>query len=309
MHTSAIDSVEHAPAREILSILLVEDDQMAAKVVRTVLDRSFGEDGRYYHAQTMAEACEQLERERFDVALLDLNLPDSDADQTLGRFLERASEVPVIVLTGNNCEDVGFQAVQAGAQDFLVKGEYNDKLLVRAIRYARERHRMRTALERLAVMDELTGVYNRRGFQSVVGDMISDRRKTWEGGVFFFFDLDDFKQINDTHGHDSGDVALRLFADVLRQTFRKNAVVARNGGDEFVVFSPGLSRENLQDVLTSFRLLLDKRNEDAGLPFDIQTSVGFSVAEPSGNPKVEDYLAEADRLLYESKREKKALRQ
>lgn len=303
-----IETTESHQAREILSILLVEDDSLAAKVVSAVLQRSFGGDCRYHHAQTMAEALSLLDSERFDVALLDLNLPDSDPEQTLDRFLQRAADVPVIVLTGNNCEDVGFQAVQAGAQDFLVKGEYNDKLLIRSIRYARERHRMRTALERLAVMDELTGVYNRRGFQSVVGDMLSDRRKKWEGGVFFFFDLDDFKQINDQHGHDSGDMALRLFADVLRQTFRKNAVVARNGGDEFVVFSPALRRENLDDVFASFRLLLDKRNHESGLPFEIETSVGFSVAEPAKDARVEDFLAEADRLLYESKRKKKAMR-
>ncbi len=291
----------------VLHILLVEDDPLAAKLVRLILSKGRGLDAKTTHVTTMAAAKGQLERRGFDVILLDLNLPDSNTEETLAECVELAENNPVIVLTGNDSEEVGVRAVQFGAQDYLVKGEYNDRILLRALRYARERHRMWSTLRRLSVIDELSGLYNRRGFFAVVERQYQEALASPEGGaLFFFFDLDEFKQVNDTFGHEQGDEALRAFSDILKATFHRDDSVSRVGGDEFVAFIGNRDERSPEGVIRSFETALSRFNAEGKLPFAIKSSYGFREVTPGESVSLDEALNDADARLYEQKRSKKS---
>lgn len=289
-----------------LNILLVEDDALAAKLVRLILGKGRGLEARTTHVTTIAEAKEALERQSFDVVLLDLNLPDSATEETLEHCVEIAVAHPVIVLTGNDSEETGVRAVQLGAQDYLVKGEYNDRILLRALRYARERHRMWSTLRRLSVIDELSGLYNRRGFFAVAGRQFEEAVARADGEtLLFFFDLDDFKRINDTYGHDQGDEALRAFSDILKATFDRDDAVARVGGDEFVAFVGEPGRRDPDKLIHAFEDKIARFNREGKLPFEIRSSYGYRRVGGGEEITLDAALSDADERLYEQKREKK----
>ncbi|MEM0966733.1 MAG: diguanylate cyclase [Verrucomicrobiota bacterium] len=288
-----------------LQVLLVEDDLLAAKLVRVILGKG-GVAAETTHVTTIESAKDKLARRRFDVILLDLNLPDSNTEETLQHSVSLAEMHPVIVLTGNDSEEVGVRAVQLGAQDYLVKGEYNDRMLLRALRYARERHRMRSMLRRLSVIDELSGLYNRRGFFAVAGRQFKEQLATNDGkSHLFFFDLDRFKEVNDTFGHEQGDEALRSFSDLLKTVFDRDDLVARVGGDEFVAFVADSASRNPEEILKEFETALSRFNAEGKFSFAIQSSYGYRTVVYGEKITLDQALCEADSRLYEQKKMKK----
>ena len=154
------------------------------------------------------------------------------------------------------------------------------------------------ALTAQVTVDELTNVANRRGFNTVAGHMLSLCRRTNTDAEMVFFDLDGFKEINDTHGHASGDDLLQLFAKLLIKSFRDADVVARLGGDEFVVLmtaSQGCSTVALERM----QQLADA--EECEIRSKLAWSVGVIQFDPERHDSVEAILNEADARMYEDK--------
>jgi len=131
-----------------IRVLLVEDNPADARLLREYLTEPDGQQFHVTHAARLAEAVNFLKSDRFDLALLDLSLPDSQSLETVRRIRSEAPNTPVVVLTGMDDESLGTEAVREGAQDYLVKGQADRRLLVRAIRYALERHLAEEALAR-----------------------------------------------------------------------------------------------------------------------------------------------------------------
>lgn len=136
-------------------VLLVEDNPSDARLLRATLVAEASDQFEVVRAERLAEALVALRRATVDVVLLDLGLPDSQGLETFSQVAEHAPHVPVVVLSGLDDESVAFQAVQAGAQDYLVKGEADGRLLVRALRYAVARQRAEQAQR---VRERLEGV-------------------------------------------------------------------------------------------------------------------------------------------------------
>ena len=173
-------------------VLLVEDVIVIAKLTEQMLKKSPTNKYTTVHKTRLADSLAALRSDDFDVILLDLNLPDSRELATLQAIVEVAPHVPIIVLTATNSDETGLRAVQLGAQDFLLKGDFNYLTLDRAILYASERHRLQRTIRQLAVLDELTGLYNRRGFNTLNPDIISKVRNSDARGFLCYFDLDRF---------------------------------------------------------------------------------------------------------------------
>ncbi len=289
-----------------IRILLVEDVPVIARIVTQMLKTS--QHCRYHieWRKTLADTLEILGTQDFDTVLLDLNLPDSDELDTLARVLEVARGVPVVVLTATEDEHIGLKSVQSGAQDYLVKGQCSAPELDRSIVYSIERHRLQHALRQLAVLDELTGLYNRRGFNTLNPELMQQLRGGTANGYIACFDLDRFKQINDTLGHACGDAALVEFATLLRSAFRKQGLFARLGGDEFLAMGiethPGAALEAL-DVLEQ---QLAARNDSGSSPFRLQTSAGLLLLGPDERRSLDELLAAADAALYRNKEARRA---
>lgn len=168
-----------------------------------------------------------------------------------------------------------------------------------------ERKRFEAALENLSLIDELTGLYNRRGFMAVTAQHLAAIRRHKKVPVILYADLDGLKKINDSLGHQAGDAAIIKTAELLKETFRTSDIVARLGGDEFVVLA-AIGEDETTDSLTDrLQMAFDTCNSQSNLPYKLSISVGvmhFDIDEDS----IEDVTARADRNMYEDKRRKQS---
>lgn len=159
----------------------------------------------------------------------------------------------------------------------------------------------------LAAMDELTDISNRRGFTMLSAHALDLCKRLSKPVCLLYFDLDLFKQINDTFGHAEGDHALVSFANLLKQTFRESDVIARLGGDEFAVLATNHRDFELDNVLGRFACAVDTYNRSAGRVYDLVYSVGVVEFDPQRHKGIAELTAHADSLMYERKQQRRVL--
>ena len=167
-----------------------------------------------------------------------------------------------------------------------------------------ERKRAEAAIQTLSLADELTGLYNRRGFLAFCKQHLKTIRRTNKGIVMVYADLDGLKGINDSFGHKEGDRALVKTAELLKETFRSSDVLGRLGGDEFTILAavdPDGGREKL---LARLQEKFDNYNALKVSPYDLSISIGVAQLDPEASESMEDLLAAADAAMYENKRGK-----
>jgi two-component system, cell cycle response regulator len=294
---------------EDIRILLVEDNPGDVRLIRETLRDADDRHITLDHADCLKAALDILARDEHDLILLDLSLPDSHGMETVEKTQAAAPDVPIVILTGLDDASHGLQAVRAGAQDYLIKGEITGHLLIRAIRYAIERHRMQAALRILSLIDDLTGLYNRRGFMTLAEHQLRLSRRKQSAFYLIFADLDGMKTINDTWGHQEGDAALIQTGRILKETFRGSDIIARMGGDEFAIIAIEPAASSAEQIASRFQDNIADYNTRSGKPYALSVSVGVVECAPgNGNCTLEETLAKADALMYRNKTERKAAR-
>ena len=291
-----------------LNVLLVEDNPGDARLVHEMLREDGFSDFRLTHVTTMKRAVEQLSVDPagYDAILLDLSLPDESGLDTLRRMVAVAGRASVVVMTGAGDERMGLEALQDGAQDYLVKGQVDGRMVRRALRYAVERQDMRRALQSLTLRDDLTGLNNRRGFLVLAEQQVKVARRHMSTFLLLFLDLDDLKLINDTFGHGEGNRALVEAADVLRACFRQSDILARIGGDEFAAFAISSTESGEEAVRARLQAALRLVNAKPDRAYPLGFSVGILPCLPSEPVTIDVLLERADRLMYAEKRRKRA---
>jgi len=169
--TIATPEQELETMNEPMDILLIEDNAGDARLIREMLLKNDDYDSKLEITTTLADGLRQLSEDVFDAVLLDLSLPDSQGVETLHRVVAQAPDMAVVVLTGFGDQRLGVQAVQAGAQDYLVKGDTDAKLITRAVRYAIERQRVQTAMHKQSL--ELAAIEERQRLARELHDSVS----------------------------------------------------------------------------------------------------------------------------------------
>jgi diguanylate cyclase (GGDEF)-like protein len=157
----------------------------------------------------------------------------------------------------------------------------------------------------MSIVDELTQLYNRRGFLILLEQQLHLATRLKKHASLLFVDLDRMKGINDIHGHEAGDEALRDAAKLLRMTFRESDVIARPGGDEFVVFALDVGPDRIALLLERLRENMARHNATGARPYAIHMSIGVAHFDPSHAERVEDLLKRADAEMYAAKRARK----
>ena len=268
-----------------------------------------GPDARHVeltHVLDVGAAVRRVGDARFDALLLDLAVGDTHPLEPLWRLHEHAPDVPIIVLTTMEDETLAVRALKAGAQDSLVKGQIDGNLLTRAVRYAIERHQLQMALHAMSLIDDLTGLYNRRGFLTLARQQLRMADRLRKRVSHIFVDLDGLKRINDTYGHRHGDQALVETAEMLKETFRESDIIARIGGDEFVVLAIDNAAGQLEDSWQQrVHENLAQRNRRPDRAYSLSVSMGVAYYDPDFPTALDDLLARADSLMYEEKRAKR----
>ena len=289
-----------------IKVLLVESDREYLDELRDRMgDVRAGSGIDMEWAGELSQALARLTQGGIDAVLLDLDLPDSQGMVTFERTYAFSPDVPIVVLTAEEDEEIAVSTVQGGAQDYLVKSEVGPAVLARAVRHAIERHRLLSALRSLSLIDDLTGLYNRRGFADLGEQYLKLARRTTRGVTMVFLDLDRFKTINDSLGHHVGDRALMKVADILRATFRRSDIIARLGGDEFAVLALEASGESAELLLDRLRERFREFNQSSREPYQLSVSIGMARHDGDMRVRLEDLLSEADNAMYEEKRAKR----
>ena len=287
-----------------IRVLVVEDDASYANLLTAALS---GETARIFQVEwveTLQAGLAHLANSSTDVVLLDLFLPDSNGLDTFERVRMHAPEVPIVVLTVLDDDAVALEAVRQGAQDYLVKGQVPAERLSRVIGYAIERHRMQTTLQGLSLVDELTRLYNRRGFLNLAAQHLKLAQRTKRGLSLAFIDLDGLKHINDTFGHHEGDRALVETAEILKRTFRSSDIMARIGGDEFAILAIEAQEDSGGRLASRLQDKVREHNAQQQRSHELSLSMGIAHLDPQSPSSVEGLMTRADQALYEHKRSK-----
>lgn len=285
----------------MIKVLLVEDNDVDAHLTQDILAEWSVEQFAITHVPSLREAFAHLGRERVDAVLLDLSLPDGFGLPILKQIQAISPTIPIVVLSGVSDQTLALQAVQNGAQDYLVKGQGHPELLARAIRYAIERKRTEERLTYMAQYDQLTGLVNRTLFRDRLVQAMARSKRLQQPIGLMLLDLDRFKAVNDTMGHDVGDELLKAVADRLRECVREVDTVARMGGDEFTIILEGLAQE--QDIVIVARRI----TESLSAPFQLgerQATIGVSIGitlYPSDDNGTDELLKHADAAMYRAK--------
>ncbi|WP_455366413.1 GGDEF domain-containing response regulator [Kaarinaea lacus] len=289
--------------------LLIVDD---SATIRATLSRAVGDEFDALEATNGEEALQLLESDQdIDLVVTDLAMPRLDGYGLIKRMRDhptsRLINMPVIVVTGANDTEAREKAFIAGANDFIAKTSDHVEFLARVRAHVKlaqtiqELEQSRRYLKEQADTDPLTRLANRRSFFASASTSLAQMQRQNEHFSIIILDIDHFKRINDTYGHQAGDGVLQQLAMVLATAIREGDSLARIGGEEFVVASPYTNR--LAAIVLSERLR--KAVEDSEFVFEgnrIPVTISLGIAsKTSGDDDVDKLLAVADSRLYLAK--------
>lgn len=289
----------------VLNILHIEDNPAYSRLIQEYLYEVGEHQIHFANCAKISEALNHIESSHVDVILLDLSLPDSTGIQGVNIIHGKYQSIPLVVLTGTNNEDIGLLAVQNGAQDYLVKDLCSPEILVKTIRYAIERQRIESQIRDQALTDGLTLIPNRAHFMEYLDQAMARAERLGTKIVLLYIDFDDFKQINDTYGHNEGDVCLREFSQRLTRLTRASDFCARLGGDEFAVVIDIENQELNNSVPLMDKILSVMRMPhltSSGDEITFSCSVGAALYFGAENKKSTDqFIQNADEAMYRAK--------
>lgn len=247
----------------------------------------------------------------YEAILINMQMSDLDPLRVCSqlRTLEQTRMVPIILIAEEADRPKVIRGLELGVNDFIMRPvERNElsarvKTQIKRQRYAMELRQSLTDTLQLAVVDELTGLYNRRYFDRHLSVLLSKAQEQGRDMALIMLDLDHFKSVNDTYGHDAGDAVLKEFAVRLQRNIRGVDLACRYGGEEFVVLMPDTDFSQAERVAERARLAMSdfpfKANATVSLPLTV--SVGLAMnASASDTP--ETLLKRADVALYQAKR-------
>jgi two-component system cell cycle response regulator len=292
-----------------IKILSVEDNDLDFEKIKTTLGHP--RQIQMERAEDIPPGFRMLKEQSFDIVFVDYALPSGNALDFMAMMEEQQIDIPVVVITGKGDEMIASQVIQHGAYDYLPKSRISKKSLARIIHNTMDKFRMKTeikhAMEKMAELstkDELTGLYNRRYFMEFAEREVAGTARYGQNLSLLMLDLDCFKQINDSHGHQAGDAVLKQTARVLKESIRQYDVACRYGGEEFAVIMPNTRLEDAR----SFCERLRKAIENAPVDYDsteirFTVSIGLAQFSPEIDKSTGQLIKRADEGLYAAKRQ------
>lgn len=283
-------------------LLLIDDERLQARVVEQQLKAFHGERFEFEWASTYEKGLERLMTGEHVVCLLDFQLGPKDGLELIREAKENRCHVPIIFLTAESSSHIDIEAMNAGALDYLVKGEISPSILERSIRYAQKLSDTLAELRRLATHDALTGMLNRREFNRILAEETERASRFGRKFSLVMLDLDHFKSVNDRYGHPAGDAVLVETAARILGGLRQVDRAARIGGEEMAIMLVELDHKEAMEVAGRHAEAI-RHNPvvlEDGQALSITTSVGVATL-PDHGTKPGDLIAAADKALYAAK--------
>jgi len=307
--------IDSPDSTSVIQILCVEDDLADANLIKEILFEGQSQEFSFIYVDCISEAIDCIARQKVDIILLDLSLPNVKGLDGLEQMKKLLSDIPIIVLTGLSDQSLAMESLKKGAQDYFVKGFMDYSHLSRSIRYAIERHRVKSQLniatqevrvanarlKQLSLLDPLTDLYNYRGLQQALSNEI---QRTSKEGTYLFavlISVNNFRKLNDSLGYGSGDIILKEIAKKLTMSVGQSDYVARIGGDEFMVLFPNLKEDEGSQVVERIRSHIAEVNIMVNSE-NIQVSASVGLTKVKESSSLDELLSQT-RLSFHHKKD------
>lgn len=290
-------------------LLIVDDRESSYERLKSTLQKQYEVEVHTDPASALFHIAETT----YDLVIISLSLKDYDGLRLCSqlRNLEKTRALPLVIVTEPENDAKVLRALDMGVNDYLVRPIDPNELLARTATQVRRKHyadQLRSNVEQtmeMAIMDGLTGLYNRRYFDSQFRTLAQQAASRDKKLSIVLTDIDFFKSINDTHGHDVGDEVLREFGDRVQRSVRGADIACRYGGEEFVLVLPDSDKEAAMAIAERLRVRME---EDAisvsGNSKELSITISLGVASVDGpEDTAEAILKRADEALYRAKRE------
>ena len=283
------------------SLLIVDDDNFQLRAIANILSSEY----IVYSAKNGLEAIEKAKKYLPDLILLDIVMPQMDGYQTLLeiRKCEQIKNIPIIFITGLDDDDNEIKGLSLNAIDYISK-PYNSDIVKLRIHNNIQRINQLRITEESSFIDMLTNLPNRRSFDIKIGKEWKRAIREHKSISILLMDIDNFKSVNDTYGHQQGDIVLKNVSEIFTQLLKRGSdFVARWGGEEFVVLLSDTPLDDAIQIAEKIHLNV----EDAKIVCDdneiLKTtiSIGINSQIPEKGMLLEDFIKKADIALYTAK--------
>lgn len=284
------------------TILIVDDTPMNIQLIGSIL-KPLGYS--LVFATNGQEALDVVGKSEVDLILLDVMMPFLDGFQTCTKLKENpeTADIPVIFITAKDDVESIAKAFDVGGVDYITKPFREVEIVkrsethLRLSRLTKEFKATAQKMEKLANTDPLTGIANRMKFNHLIEHQLQVSHRYKKNMGLIFFDIDHFKQINDTYGHKAGDSVLVEITKLISSLVRSSDVFARWGGEEFLILSPEISLTQIISLAEKLRLNVERFNF-SDVP-NVRCSFGVTMLNPKDDVKA--FIQRADEALYEAK--------
>ncbi len=300
-------------------ILIAEDEQLIAQDISHLLSK-------HGHsivtvAATAEDAIAAGRESRPDVLLIDIKLKGKMDGIQAAEMITAEHDIPIIFLTSFAEEHLVDRATLLSPYGYLLK-PFREKELLILIDLALQRHKFEEHLQNninrlhvqlkkneeneqrlreISLVDDLTGIYNRRGFYELAGKQVNISRRSGKGFLLYFFDLDHMKEINDSYGHMAGDNALLAAAGILKKVFRSSDIISRWGGDEFVVLTVNAEPADMHAIDARIAQEIKNHAPSSGMQYSLSMTWGIVKYEPGSQMELDELIKCADKNMYRNK--------
>jgi diguanylate cyclase (GGDEF)-like protein len=280
--------------------MVVDDSMVFRKQMQNMLENMFFKVLTVAHGE---EALGMLQaKPDISLVLTDYNMPVMDGLELTIEIRKTYSkdELCVLALSGNEDEEISAMFLKHGANDYIKKPFSKEEFSCRVNNSIEALENIQTIMN-YANRDFLTGLYNRRYFYNTMNEYIEMTKETAEQFAVAMIDIDHFKKVNDTYGHDIGDKAIVALADILRSSTNPNDIVSRFGGEEFCVVLKNINRYSAADIYERIRKTVEEfqLQIDAEKTLSFTISIGAALYDPEES--LDDALGQADMMLYKAK--------
>ncbi len=295
--------------KENIHILIVDDNPVDLEIIKTVLKENYAIVYDIDTATSGIETIEKVSKDKFNLILLDYRLQDMNGIEILEEIKKRELDIPVVMVTGEGDENIAKETIKKGAYDYLIKDEINSIILTRTILGVLKRKVLEDKIKEyhdklkdLAIKDGLTDLYNHRHFQEILTQEYKRAKRDDLPLSCMMLDLDHFKLVNDSYGHQFGDFVLAQSAKILNKFVRDTDFVARYGGEEFVVILPNTDLKGVihlcEKIRNSFAVNAFRKGK---VSETVTISIGVSSTLDKNVSSRDDLITNADIALYHAK--------
>jgi two-component system chemotaxis response regulator CheY len=293
-----------------MRVLIVDDDPTNRHLLSAMLLNTRHE---FDEAPDGKTAWELLQKETINLVITDWMMPDMDGVELIDNI--RKANFPhyiyVILLTARSTKADIVKGLEAGADDYLIKPFDLDELRARVnianriIDLERRQHESLERMQKMATHDSLTDLFNRRALYDIAENELARARRENKPVSLVMMDIDHFKNVNDEHGHNIGDQALRMVAHIILEKIRGYDTAGRWGGEEFLLVLPVTYLEEARQIAERVRQGIEsaKIQLQGGKHLNLQASFGVSTAMPEDLLTFDLLVHQADEALYDAKGE------